>query len=179
MQILNLYYSQTGNTEKIARTIAETLQGLGHAADTLAAAKELSVDFLSYDFIFAGSGVYQWLPGKPMLDFLRGSRQRYSEAGMIQPCSPRRANKRAVMYCTYGGIHTGIREAVPAVKFCGQLFDHLGFTIIDEWYIVGDFKTDGLRQYNTGGLLGDITGRPDARDLQDIAGRVKAIFTTA
>ena len=179
MRILNLYYSQTGNTEKIARAIAETLQALGHAVDTVVAAKGLSVDLLAYDFVFAGSGVYQWLPGKPMLDFLRGSRQRYSEAGMLRPCSPRLANKRAVMYCTYGGVHTGIREAVPAVKFCGQLFDHLGFAIIDEWYFIGDFKTEDLRHYNTGGLLGDISGRPDARDLQDVAERVKAIFSMA
>jgi hypothetical protein len=177
MQILNLYYSQTGNTEKIARTIAATLQALGHSADTVVAAKGLIVDLPAYDFVFAGSGVYQWLPGKPMLDFLRGSRQRFSEAGRIQPCSPRLADKRAVMYCTYGGAHTGIREAIPAVKFCGQLFDHLGFAIIDEWYFIGDFKTDELRQYNTCGLLGDISGRPDPRDLQEVARRVQAIFT--
>jgi multimeric flavodoxin WrbA len=177
MHILNLYYSQTGNTEKIALRIAQTAESLGHTVVTLQAAKELAVDLLAYDFIFIGSGVYQWLPGKPMLDFLRATRQRSSEAGHIRPCSPRVAGKRGVVYCTYGGVHTGMSEAVPAVKFCGQLLEHLGITVLDEWYFIGDFKADAFRKHNTDGRFGDITGRPDERDLADAAARVKAILT--
>jgi hypothetical protein len=177
MRILNLYHSQTGNTQKIALRIAETAQRLGHSVDTLQAAKELEADVLGYDFFFVGSGVYQWLPGKPMLDFLRATRQRYSQAGAIRPCSPRLAGRRAVIYCTYGGVHTGINEAVPAVKFCGQLFDHLGITVLDEWYFIGDFKSDEFRRHNTGGRFGDITGRPDEHDLKEVSERVQAILT--
>lgn len=176
MKILNLYYSQTGNTEKIALKISSTLHSMGHDVCTIAASKDLELDLLSYDFIFAGSGVYQWLPGKPMLDFLRKARQKYSEEGSIKPCSPRLPVKKAVLYCTYAGVHTGLNEAVPAVKFCGQLFDHLGFTILDEWYFVGDFKTAELKKHNTTGRFGDITGRPDERDLQEAAERVKGIL---
>ena len=177
MRILNLYHSQTGNTEKIALRIADTATRLGHTVDTLAAAKELEVDLLGYDFFFVGSGVYQWLPGKPLLDFLRAARQRYSQAGHISPCSPRLTGKRAVVYCTYGGVHTGINEAVPAVKFCGQLFDHLGITVLEEWYYIGDFKDEAFKKHNTGGRFGDISGRPDERDLQEISGRVRATLT--
>ncbi len=176
MNILNFYYSQTGNTGKIATTIGVTLQSLGHTVETLHAEKDLDINFLAYDFLFVGSGVYQWLPGKPMLDILRGHRQKYSDAGKIVPCSPRLPGKKAVIYCTYAGVHTGINEAVPAVKFCAQLFDHLGFTIVDEWYFVGDFKTAEFIKGNTGGRLGDITGRPDTRDLQDVEQRVRAIL---
>jgi flavodoxin len=171
MRILNLYYSQTGNTQQIALRIAETAISLGHSVDTLQAAKELEPDMLAYDFFFVGSGVYQWLPGKPMLDFLRASRQR------IRPCSPRLPGKRAVIYCTYGGVHTGINEAVPAVKFCGQLFDHLGITVLDEWYIIGDFKSDEFKKHNTGGRFGAINGRPDEHDLKEVSERVQAILT--
>ncbi|MCX5900267.1 MAG: flavodoxin [Proteobacteria bacterium] len=176
MHILNLYHSQTGNTQKIALCIAETAKSLGHSVDTLQAAKDLEADVLAYDFFFAGSGVYQWLPGKPMLDFLRASRQRYSQAGHIRPCSPRLPGKRAVIYCTYGGVHTGINEAVPAVKFYGQFFDHLGITVLDEWYFIGDFKSDEFKRHNTGGRFGDITGRPDERDLKEVSERVQAIL---
>jgi hypothetical protein len=177
MRILNLYHSQTGNTEKIARRIAETATSLGHTVDTLQAEKELESDLLEYDFFFVGSGVYQWLPGKPLLDFLRNARQRYSQAGLIRPCSPRLSGKHAVIYCTYGGVHTGMNEAVPAVKFCGQLFDHLGITVLDEWYYIGDFKDAAFKKHNTVGRFGDITGRPDERDLREIFERVKAILT--
>lgn len=177
MRILNLYHSQTGNTRKIALRIAEAAASLGHTVDTLEASKDLDPDLLGYDFFFVGSGVYQWLPGKPMLDFLRASRQRYSQAGHIRPCSPRLPGRHAVIYCTYGGVHTGINEAVPAVKFCGQLFDHLGITVIDEWCYIGDFKDAAFKQHNTAGRFGDITGRPDERDLQEISARVKALLT--
>jgi hypothetical protein len=177
MRILNLYHSQTGNTHKIALRIAEAAKSLGHSVDTLQAAKELEADVLVYDFSFVGSGVYQWLPGKPMLDFLRATRQRYSQAGYIRPCSPRLPGRHVVIYCTYGGVHTGINEAVPAVKFCGQLFDHLGITVLDEWYFIGDFKSDEFKRHNTGGRFGDITGRPDEHDLKDVSERVQAILT--
>lgn len=177
MKILNLYYSQTGNTEKIAQKIDDTLKTLVQDVDTLQAKKGLSIDILKYDFIFVGSGVYQWLPGKPLLDILRGHRQKYSDAGKIKSCAPKLPNKKVVIYCTYAGIHTGINEAVPAVKFTGQLFDHLGFTILDEWYFIGDFKTDDMEKFNTGGRLGDITGKPDARDLKEVEERVKSIIS--
>ena len=57
MNVLNLYYSGTGNTEKVALRIAETVQELGNPIDTLkVASKDLDVDILHYDFVFVGSG---------------------------------------------------------------------------------------------------------------------------
>lgn len=175
MRIINLYYSQTGNTEKIARTIDDTLCAMGHVVETLKAEKGREIDFLKYDFVFAGSGVYQWLPGKPMLDMLRNHRQKYSDEGKIRPCSPRLPDKKAVIYCTYAGVHTGINEAVPAIKFTGQLFDHLGFVIVAEWYFVGDFKTEPMKHLNAGGRMGDITGRPNEHDLKEVKELVTSI----
>jgi len=176
MKILNLYHSQTGNTKEIALRISSALKNSNHEVILLQAEKNLKIDLLDYDFIFAGSGVYQWLPGKPMLDFLRNQRKENAEAGNIKPCSPKRSNKKAVIYCTYAGTHTGINEAIPAVKFSGQLFDHLGFTILDEWYFIGDFKDESMKKLNTGGRMGNITGRPNEQDLEKIEQRVQAII---
>ena len=176
MRIINFYYSQTGNTEKIARKIDDTLCAMGHEVETLQAAKGMEIDFLKYDFVFAGSGVYQWLPGKPMLDMLRSHRQKYSDEGKMRPCSPRLPDKKAVIYCTYAGVHTGINEAVPAIKFTGQLFDHLGFVIVAEWYFMGDFKTEQMKHLNAVGRMGDITGRPDEHDLKDVEELVTGII---
>ena len=175
MRIVSVYHSQTGNTEKIARTIDETLRAMGHEVETLQAEKGMEIDFLKYDFVFVGSGVYQWLPGKPMLDMLRSHRQKYSEEGIIRPCSPRLPDKKAVVYCTYAGVHTGIHEAVPAIKFTGQLFDHLGFVVVAEWYFIGDFKTEQMKHLNAVGRMGDITGRPDQHDLKEVEELVTAI----
>ena len=177
MKVLNLYFSTTGNTEKVAIRISEAAQEIGREVDTLrVTGKDSEIDILNYDFVFAGSGVYAQLPGKPLIELFKELMQKYRKAGEVKPTSPRRPSAYAVVYCTYGGAHTGINEAIPAVKYMGQLFDHLGYTIMAEWYIVGEYKTERLRGHSVAGRLGDIRGRPNEEDLQDVAARVKGIL---
>ena len=109
MKVLNLYFSTTGNTAKIAGKIEQTVQSSGHPVETLEVTKDMDLDILAYDFIFLGSGVYEWLPGKPLTDLLTKLRQTYAKNGDISPASPRRPGKKAVIYCSYGGAHTGIK----------------------------------------------------------------------
>jgi len=137
---------------------------------------DVSIDVLDYDFIFAGSGVYEWLPGKPLMELFSNLRRKYVQDKEIRPASPLRPEKKAVVYCTYGGVHTGVNEAVPAVKYMGQLFDHLGITIIGEWYIIGEFGIERLKEHSINGRLGNIQGRPNQQDLREVAERVKGIF---
>ncbi len=176
MKVLNLYYSTTGNTEKVAKAIEKALSEAGHEVDTIKASEKADMDLLSYDFIFAGSGVYEWLPGIPMQKMFTRIRRKYFEMGEIKLAAPRRQNKKAVIYCTYGGAHTGIREAIPAVKYMGQLFDHLGIEIIDEWYVVGGYNLEKHAEFSKGGRLGDIRGRPNEADLRDVMERVRGIL---
>ncbi|MDH5448604.1 MAG: flavodoxin, partial [Candidatus Bathyarchaeota archaeon] len=137
---------------------------------------DMDLDVLKFDFIFAGSGVYGQLPGKPMIELHRRLLQKYNEEGEVKLTSPRRPSANVVVYCTYGGMHTGINEAIPAVKFMGQLYDHLGYTIAGEWYIVGEYKTNRFRDHSISGRLGDIQGRPNTEDLKEVAEKVKGIF---
>jgi hypothetical protein len=177
MKILNLYFSSTGNTEKVAQKITATLQQLGHQIDTMKIAGDQDLDLLGYDLIFVGSGVYQWLPGKPLQEFITGRLSHYAAAGEIKYASPRRPGKKVIVYCTYGGAHTGANEAIPAVKYLGQLFDHLGFEIVAEWYLIGQYPETGrFKDFSSLGRLGNITGRPNQADLDDLAERVKGIL---
>ena len=114
---------------------------------------------MPYDLVFLGSGVYQWLPGRPLQEFVVGRLTHYSEAGEIKMAAPRRPGKRGVVYCTYGGAHTGVNEAIPAVKYMGQLLDHLGFEVAAEWYIVGEYPAKGRFQgIFPGGAPGEYRG---------------------
>lgn len=177
MKILNLYFSSTGNTEKVAQRITATVESLGHQSDTVKITGDREIDLLGYDVIFVGSGVYQWLPGKGLQEFIQKRLAHYAAAGEIKPASPRRAGKKVVVYCTYGGAHTGVNEAVPAVKFLGQLFDHLGFEIVCEWYFPGAYPDHGrMKDFSILGRLGDITDRPHDADLQDVAARVTGVL---
>ena len=47
-----------------------------------------------------------------------------------------------------------------------------------EWHIVGEYNTENLRKYSIDGRLGDIRGRPNAQDLQDVTEKVKGVFRT-
>ncbi|MGD9041964.1 MAG: flavodoxin domain-containing protein [Desulfobacteraceae bacterium] len=177
MNILNLYFSATGNTEKVALKIDETVQELGHNVNTLKiTGKHMEIEILDYDFIFVGSGVYQQLPGKPLMELFRELLQSYVKRGEIKSGAPRRPNAKSIVYCTYGGAHTGVNEAIAAVKYMGQLLDHLGYTIVGEWYVVGEYNTERLRARSLDGRLGDIRGRPNEADLQDVAEKVKGIL---
>lgn len=177
LNVLNLYYTLSGNTEKVANRIEKTVQSLGHEIDTVRVTSDTSnVDLLEYELVFNGSGVYQWLPGAPMMDLFDDLRGKYSEADEIKPGSPMRSGKKAVIYCTYGGTHTGKSEAVPAVKYMGQMFDHLGFVILDEWYVIGAYP-ENHNSASINGRLGDIRERPNENDLAEIEERVKGILT--
>ncbi len=133
----------------------------------------MNIDILSFDFIFAGSGVYTQLPGKPMIDLHLNLLRKYSTSGDIKPSTPRKPSVYVVIYCTYGGRHTGINEAIPAVKFMGQLYEHLGYTILGEWYLVGEYENE---IHSTEGRLGDIRGRPNSYDLKEVSEKVKGIL---
>ncbi len=177
MKILNLYFSSTGNTAKVADRITTTVEHLGHQIDTVKITGDAEIDLLSYDFIFVGSGVYQWMPGKVMQEFILARLTQYVSAGEIKPASPRRLGKKCVVYCTFGGAHTGVNEALPAGKYLGQLFDHLGFEIVAEWYFVGQYPSEGrLKDMSILGRLGNIMGRPSDADLEDIAEKVTGVL---
>ena len=176
MKVLNLYFSGTGNTEKIARRIDQTLRELGHEVDSVkVATDDCEPEVLAYDMVFVGSGVYTWMPGKAMVALLSRLREKYAREGEIKPASPRRPGKKAVIYCSFGGGHTGANEAVPAVKYMGQLFDHLGYEIMGEWYLVGEFH-GRLSYLSLSGRMGNIVGRPNEADLHDISEKVTGIL---
>jgi hypothetical protein len=52
----------------------------------------------------------------------------------------------------------------------------LGYTIIGEWYVVGEYKPEEVRNHSIGGRLGDIRGRPNEDDLREVAEKVKGVF---
>ncbi len=74
--------------------------------------------------------------------------------------------KYALVFVTFSGPHVGIDEALPAGKYLVQEFEHLGFDVKGEWYIVGEFH--GWKTGSTRGKMGDIRGRPNTEDLARI-----------
>lgn len=172
MKIINCYHSTSGNTDKVAEKISTAIKDSGHDVHTIKVKPDGNgINVLDYDMVFVGSGVYGWLPGKPMMDFLalhaKKSMTEFGGSGEIAPNAPRKG-RYAVIYCTYGGSHTGFNEAVPTLKYMGQLFDHLGYDILCEWGFIGAYRMAKLKHHNTQGRLGNIEDRPNESDLNEV-----------
>jgi hypothetical protein len=101
-----------------------------------------------------------------MDDFLKNKLNDYRKQGLVKIGSPRVAGKNALIFCTYSGPHTGINEAIPAGRYMGQFLEHLGFTIVGEWYVLSEFH--GWEEGNVRGRMGDIRGKPTREELQKI-----------
>lgn len=173
MKTLILYDTKTGNTEKVAQAIAQTLVDLKQSPVMRKITPETSIDLLEFDLVFIGTPVIDWLPSVTVMNRVKQAMKGHVEQKQVKLSSPKLPGKYAVCFCTYGGPHTGEGEAVPATLWLRSFVEHLGFTHLDSWHVPGQFhshpESDRL---NREGRLGNITGRPDERDCRDIAGRV-------
>ena len=161
-----VYWSAGGNTERVALTIRQTLQALGLDVQLWRTEDADGIDWFSYDLVCVGFPSYRWHPPQPADEYLQDMYARYRSQGRVHIGAPRLPGRNALIFCTYSGQHTGINEALPAAKYAGQFFEHLGFTVWDDWCIVGEYH--GSEAANTLGRLGDIRGRPNESDLGQV-----------
>ena len=166
MKAAIIYWSKGGNTEKVALAIKEGLEGAGAQVSFLKTGEAKDLDWFEYDLVCIGFPSYQWHPPEEVDAYLKAKMGGYRQQGRIKPSAPRVPGKHALVFCTYAGVHTGISEAIPAGKYAGQFFDHLGFTVLDEWYVVGKFH--GSEENSTKGRWGDIRERPTPEDLKKV-----------
>lgn len=160
---LIIYWSKTGNTEKVALAIKKGLEKGGLKVTIKKVDEATEEELYDYDLVCFGSPVLHSLPPPPVFKFIKKNEKKYRGAGEVHLSSPKVINKNALIFCTYSGPHCGISEALPVGKYIGQFFEHLGFDIKGEWYEVGEFH--GWEFGSTKGRLGDIRGRPNTEDL--------------
>ncbi len=168
-----LYWSHTGNTEKVAMAIRSGLEAGGLGVVAMPVTEAAEEDFFEYDLVCLGFPSYNWHPPRPVEEFLKAKFSLYRSEGRIVPGAPTLPGKHALVFCTYSGPHTGIREAVPAGKFVGQFFEHLGFAVLDEWYVLAEFH--GNVEMSTTGRMGDIRGLPTEGELQRISDQARLL----
>ena len=164
-----IYWSVTGNTEKVAISIQKGLEEGGTTTSLVKVQEAEAIDFYDFDLVCFGAPSYNWHLPKPADDYLRSKFNYYKKEGRIKVSAPSIPGKNALVFCTYSGPHTGILEAVPAGKYIGQFFEHFGFTVKDEWYVLSEFH--GSEENSTLGRMGNIKGLPSKEDLQRIRER--------
>lgn len=166
MKAAIIYWSKTGNTQKVAQTIREALEGSDVKVTYLTVQEAGELDWFDYDLVCLGFPSYSWRPPKAVGDLLSARFGAYRKEGRVKTGAPHVPGKYALIFCTYSGPHTGIDEAIPATKQAGQYFAHLGFAVLDEWHVVGEFH--GSEEHSTMGPLADIRGRPNVEDLAKV-----------
>ncbi|MEJ2240922.1 MAG: flavodoxin domain-containing protein [Candidatus Bathyarchaeota archaeon] len=162
-----LYWSNTGNTEKVAVAIKHGLEVAGIKVSIEKTIEANDIDYFDYDLVCIGTPSIQWHPPFQVTNFLLKKFDKYKEEKKIKECSPKIAGKYALIFCTYSGPHTGIKEAKPVGLYVSQFFEHLGFTVLDKWYILGEFH--GSLDRSTKGKMGDIRGKPTKEELEKIS----------
>jgi flavodoxin len=170
---LVIYWSKTGNTEKVATAIKQGLEEATFKVTLTKPEDADAFDYFEYDLVCVGCPSYSWHPPEPMTNFLKKKFAQYRQNGKIEPSSPKVPGKNALIFVTYSGPHTGIAEATPVGKDIAQYFEHIGFTVLDEWYVLSEFH--GSLEHSTLGRCGDIRGKPTAEQLQVIKGDAKRI----
>jgi len=166
LKALVVYFSATGNTEKVAHAIRNTLEKEKVTTTFLKVKEAAEVELYDYDLVFLGSPSIMWLPAKPVLSYIDEKHRLHGKRGDVKLCAPKIPGKTAVVFCTYAGPHTGIDEGITAGKYMRQFFEHIGFDIAAEWYIVGEVHAS--EEASTKGRLGDIRGRPNEQDLAQV-----------
>jgi flavodoxin len=173
IKALVIYWSKTGNTEKVAFAIKEGLKKAQASVLIKKVEEANKINFLLYDLVCIGCPSYEWHPPKPMVKFLKEKLNQYRKQGKVKIGAPKIKGKATLVFCTYSGPHTGRNEAIPVGKYLGQFFEHIGYTIIDEWYILSEFH--GRKEENINGRMGDIRGKPNKEDLLKIKKSAKII----
>ncbi len=170
---LIIYWSKTGNTEKVAKAIKQGLEASEIEVNLKKPEEAEKIDYFDYDLVCVGAPSYSWHPPEPITNFLKKKFAEYRKKGKIKPSAPKVSGKKALVFVTYSGPHTGIDEATPVGKDIRQYFEHIGFSVIDEWYILSEFH--GSLENSTEGRMGDVRGKPTVKELQKITQDAKQL----
>ena len=170
MKAIVIYDSKTGNTEKVANTIQKTLVEKKVASIIRKIEDAFEEELYNYDLVILGTPTFQWLPSKRVQRFINRKMTLHENRGDVKPLAPLIPGKKAVVFCTYSSPFTGIESALPCIKYMAQFFKHIGFEVAGEWYVIGEFH--GNEERSTKGMLGDIRGRPNQTDMEEVRARV-------
>jgi multimeric flavodoxin WrbA len=174
LKAMVIYDSKTGNTKRVASVIQETLVKERVNSTLKKVEDALEEELYDYDLVILGTPIFQWLPSKRIQRFIDKKIVLHEKRGDVRLLAPVIPGKKAVVFCTYSSPFTGIESALPGIKYMAQFFKHIGFEVAGEWYVIGEFH--GNEERSTKGKLGDIRGRPNRADLEEVRTKVTTLL---
>ncbi len=164
-----VYASNTGNTEKVANALKDNFDRYGWESTLKKLPEDYDVenpdfDFDDYDFVCVGSPVISELPLPQVRKVMW---KKWPGKHKVVP-----GPKCGLVFCSFGGLHLGPKEAEPALKLLEVEVEHLLFKVIGTLAIPGSMGDS----YDPDGYYGDTRGRPNVEDLKDVASFVDDIM---
>jgi len=139
MDITMIYFSQTGNTRRVAEAMAGAFEEAGHSVRAIPLKKAAPEDAAEGDLLGVGAPCFSSQAPTPMAEFLRA----------LPPLDGR----RAFVFATSGGAP-------------GRVLYDLGSLLRDRGAdVVGGFLARGEVYYPAPCMVGRFRGRPNAEDL--------------
>jgi flavodoxin/NAD-dependent dihydropyrimidine dehydrogenase PreA subunit len=139
MEVTMIYFSQTGNTHKVAEAMAEAFRGAGHAVRPLSLEIATPSDAASGDLLGVGSPCFSSQAPTPVKAFLRGL--------------PALNGRRAFVFATAGGAP-------------GRVLYDLSHLLQDKGAeVVGGFLARGELHHPAPCMVGRMPHRPNAEEL--------------
>ena len=154
MKILITYYSETGNTEKIAKSIGE---GIANESPVIKQIKDVDINSLNdYDLVFFGAPTQANGLPKAAKNFLK--------------TCPEDAPYKFAVFSTHGSSElSGYSSFFKAVN---KILDKKNITVVDQFDSVGELKNEQVIQMLRGAMpdtidnmINNAKGRPNATDL--------------
>lgn len=139
MDVTLIHFSQTGNTRRVAETMAAAFRGGGHAARTVSLAAATPRDATASDLLGVGTACFSSQAPTPVKTFLR--------------TLPQLGGQRAFVFATSGGAPGRV------------LFDLTSLLQGRGAEVVGGFLAHGALHHPAPCLVGRLPGRPNADDL--------------
>jgi flavodoxin/ferredoxin len=136
-----IYFSQTGNTRKVARALGEAFDGEGHDLKSVTLRKARPEDAARADLVGVGTPCFMSRAPKPVLDYLEGL--------------PSLDGRKAMVFATSGGGPGRVLyEMTERLRQKGA-------------EVVGGIIIRGECFHPYPAILGRFPGRPDERDFEE------------
>jgi len=119
---LIIYFSKTGNTEKVALAIKRGLEKRGLKVTVKKVNEATEEELYDYDLVCFGSPVLHSLPPPPVFKFIRKNEKKYRKADEVNLSSPRVINKNAIIFCTYSGVSLWDKRSASCRKIYTAIF---------------------------------------------------------
>ncbi|HAL61192.1 MAG TPA: hypothetical protein DCP08_02135 [Chloroflexi bacterium] len=144
MRAAIIYFSQTGNTERIAEAICLGLNSQHLPADLIPLSKAKPTDLARYDFLGLGHPVFFWKPPLNVRRFINSL--------------PSLEGQRGFVFCTWGSHKSS------ALLVTAKMLSQRGLQIL------GTFDARGFDSYPIYNKMGLGFGHPDEKELEAARG---------